>query len=77
MITTDQLDDICLLTYKLAQGRNDDLKAEDWELLEEIAVHIDDLSALMGLDLQAPSDMVSWDTEDFDPEQEVLDHAGF
>ncbi len=43
MITSDQLDKICVLTYHIMQGDTHIFTQEDWDLLNEVSVHAEDV----------------------------------
>jgi hypothetical protein len=43
MINPDQLDQLCVITYKLVQGNVNSLTEEELDLIDEIAIHAEDV----------------------------------
>lgn len=67
MITADQLDRVCVVAYHVIQGNDHLLSSEDWDLLDEMGTHAEDVLAQQNENenVESESDSRNWD-DDFD-----------
>jgi hypothetical protein len=67
MITADQLDKLCVITYHIVQGDTHGFTTEDWDFLNEVTVHAEDV--------MASTNYYADDVEDHQPDLDKWDDS--